>query len=260
MIYPSIDPVALKIGPLVIRWYGLMYLVGFASAWWLGLRRKAQLGNNITDEDISDLIFYCALGAVLGGRIGYMLFYAWPDFIADPLLLFKVWQGGMSFHGGCVGVFLGGGYFARQHKLTWFAIMDFITPFVPIGLGAGRLGNFINGELWGRPTEMPWGMVFPHVDHLPRHPSQLYEMLLEGMVLFVLLWWFSSKPRAKTKVSALFLIGYGAARIFVEYFREPDVQLGFLWAGLTMGQWLSVPMVFVGVYLFMTAEKRDGSI
>ena len=260
MIYPNIDPVALQLGPVAIRWYGLMYLVGFAAAWWLGMRRKAFLGERITDEGISDLIFYCALGAVLGGRVGYMLFYAWPDLIADPLRLFKVWQGGMSFHGGCLGVCLGGWYFAKKQGLQWFAVMDFLSPFAPIGLGAGRLGNFINGELWGRPTDMAWGMVFPHVDTLSRHPSQLYELILEGLVLFTLLWFYSSKPRPLSSVSGMFLIGYGAARIFVEYFREPDMQLGFLWAGLTMGQWLSIPMVLAGIYLIMTAEKRHGFV
>ena len=260
MVYPHIDPVILQIGPVALRWYGLMYLIGFASAWWLGVRRKALLGAHMTDENISDLIFYCAIGTVLGGRLGYMLFYAWPTLMDDPLALFKVWQGGMSFHGGCLGVIIGGWIFAKKHDLKFFAITDFIAPFVPIGLGAGRLGNFINGELWGQPTDLPWGMVFPHVDALPRHPSQLYEFFLEGVLLFFLLWCYSRKPRLLSRVSAVFLIGYGAARFFVEYFREPDLQLGYLWGGFTMGQWLSLPMIIIGLYLLMTAEKRDGSI
>lgn len=255
MLFPQIDPVALQIGPVAIRWYGLMYLIGFASAWWLGLKRKASLGSSTTDEQVSDLIFYCALGAILGGRLGYMLFYAWPELMHDPMSLFKIWQGGMSFHGGCAGVLLAAGYFAHKNKHTWLEVTDFVAPLVPIGLGAGRLGNFINGELWGRPSDVPWAIIFPHVDELPRHPSQLYECLLEGVILFIVLWWFSSKPRPRGQISAAFLLGYSSARIFVENFREPDVQIGFLWHGLTMGQWLSVPMVAFGLLLWVYSAR-----
>jgi phosphatidylglycerol---prolipoprotein diacylglyceryl transferase len=256
MVFPGIDPVALHLGPLAIRWYGLMYLVGFGSAWWLGVRHRSRLGDHITEEHISDLIFMCALGAIIGGRVGFMFIYAWPELLKDPLSLFKVWQGGMSFHGGCMGVLIGGWFFARAHQKTWFFVMDFIAPLVPIGLGAGRLGNFINGELWGRPTDVAWGMVFPHVDHLSRHPSQLYEFFLEGVVLFAGLWWYARKPRPLSSVSAVFLMGYGSARFIVEYFREPDVQLGFLWSGMTMGQWLSLPMVLLGVLLWINSRRK----
>ena len=248
-VFSGIDPVIVSIGPVHIHWYGLMYLIGFIGAWALAQHRRARLGVHITRDDISDLIFYSALGVVIGGRIGYMLFYGWQSLLEDPLSLFRIWEGGMSFHGGCLGVFVGGWWFARKHQLTWFTIMDFVAPFVPIGLGAGRLGNFINGELWGRVTDGSWGVIFPHVDRFPRHPSQLYEFFFEGVVLLTVLMLFSRKKRPVGAVSALFLIGYGSARLFVEIFREPDAHLGLLHFGLSMGQYLSLPMVIFGVIL-----------
>ncbi len=255
--YHGIDPVMVHLGPVAIHWYGVMYMLGFVGAWWLAQRRRHHLSPTLTKDDISDLIFYSALGVVLGGRIGYMVFYGFHTLLADPLALFRIWEGGMSFHGGCLGVFVGGGVFARKHGLTWFAIMDFVAPFVPIGLGTGRLGNFINGELWGRLTDGSWGVVFPHVDQFPRHPSQLYECILEGVVLFTILMVFSSKPRPKSAVSALFLIGYGSARFVVEWFREPDAHLGLLSFGLSMGQWLSLPMIIFGVMLMFWAYRSS---
>lgn len=252
-VYETIDPVLLHLGPIAIRWYGLMYLIGFIGAWMLAQYRRHTLSSSMSRDDISDLIFYCALGVVLGGRIGYMIFYGSSLLIKDPLALLRIWEGGMSFHGGCLGVFVGGWYFARKHGLTWFAVMDFIAPFVPIGLAAGRLGNFINGELWGRVTNGAWGVIFPHVDQLPRHPSQLYECMLEGFILFVILMIFSRKTRPTSAVSALFLIGYGSARFVVEWFREPDAHLGLLSFGLSMGQWLSLPMIILGVMLMFWA-------
>jgi len=194
---------------------------------------------------------------VLGGRLGYVLFYQPSHFLAHPGEIFAVWQGGMSFHGGFIGVLLAMALFAHRNGKPWLALMDFIAPLVPPGLAAGRLGNFLNGELWGRPTDLPWGMVFPQVDNLPRHPSQLYEFGLEGVVLFTLLWWFSSKPRPVGAVSALFLIGYGTSRFLVEFAREPDSFLGTLALGMSMGQWLSLPMVLVGIWMLYRSGRMS---
>ncbi|MDD3608789.1 MAG: prolipoprotein diacylglyceryl transferase [Halothiobacillaceae bacterium] len=250
LVYPDIDPVVLSLGPLKVHWYGLMYLVGFVGGWWLGRLRAARPGSGWTAAEIDDLIFYAALGVVLGGRIGYVLFYHLPSFLADPLMLLRVWEGGMSFHGGLLGVLIATALFARKTGRAFFTVTDFIAPLVPVGLFAGRIGNFINGELWGAPTSLPWGMVFPHVDALPRHPSMLYEAALEGVVLFLLLWWFSARPRPRMAVSGLFLLAYGSFRFLVENVRMPDAHIGYLWADwLTMGMLLSLPMIAFGVLL-----------
>ncbi|MEO5573029.1 MAG: prolipoprotein diacylglyceryl transferase [Gammaproteobacteria bacterium] len=258
LTYPNIDPVALSLGPLKIHWYGLMYLIGFAVVWWLGRIRAKRPDSGWAAEQISDLVFYGALGAVLGGRIGYILFYNFPFFMADPLSIFKVWQGGMSFHGGMVGVFVAMWLYGRKFHKDFFQITDFIAPLVPIGLGAGRIGNFINSELWGRVSDAPWAMVFPNGGSLPRHPSQLYQAFLEGIVLFIILWLYSSKPRPTMAVSGMFLIFYGLFRFLVEFVRVPDAQLGYLAFGwLTMGQVLSLPMILIGVWLVWWAYKGD---
>ncbi|MEO1752234.1 prolipoprotein diacylglyceryl transferase [Thiofaba sp. EF100] len=257
LVYPHIDPVALQLGPLKIHWYGLMYLVGFALAWGLGRLRAEAKG--FGKEEPGDMLFYIALGVILGGRIGYVLFYKFQSFLADPLMLLRVWEGGMSFHGGLLGVILAMAWYARRTDRHFFTVADFVAPLVPPALLAGRLGNFINGELWGRPTELPWGMVFPHVDSLPRHPSMLYEGFLEGIVLFALLWWFSARPRPRMAVSGLFLLLYGCFRFAVEQVREPDAHLGFIFGGwLSMGMLLSLPMILVGAsFLIMAYRKRQ---
>jgi phosphatidylglycerol:prolipoprotein diacylglycerol transferase len=257
LTYPHIDPIALELGPLKIHWYGIMYLVGFGAAWWLGNLRARLPHSPLNQEQIADLIFYGALGAVLGGRTGYILFYDLPAYVEHPLNIFKVWEGGMSFHGGLLGVLLAMWLYSRKLKLSFFVVTDFLAPLVPIGLGAGRIGNFINGELWGRVTDVPWGMVFPHAGDLPRHPSQLYQAFLEGVVLFIILWVYSRKPRPTLAISGLFLICYGCFRSFVEFFRQPDAQLGYLAFGwLTMGQLLSLPMIIAGVMLMLWAYKH----
>ncbi len=250
IVYPKISPVLLQIGPVKIHWYGVMYLLGFAIAYALARVRAEKPYSPITGEQVGDLIFYSALGVVLGGRIGYMLFYNFQVLIHKPFSLFAVWQGGMSFHGGLLGVVLAIAFYAKKINKPYFAINDFITPLVPIGLGLGRLGNFINGELWGRVTNVPWAMVFPHVDLLPRHPSQLYEFFLEGVFLFIILWYYSRKKRPTGSVTALFGVLYGSFRFGVEFFREPDDGLGFVvFDSLTMGQLLSLPMILIGLWL-----------
>ena len=261
LTYPDIDPIAFSLGPVKVHWYGLMYLVGFSAAWWLGRLRARQPGAPMNADQVSDLIFYCAIGAVLGGRIGYMLFYDFGALVENPITLFKVWQGGMSFHGGLLGVITGMWLFARKLGSTFWRIADFTAPLAPIGLGAGRFANFINGELWGRITDVPWGMVFPHAGSLPRHPSQLYQMFLEGVVLFLILWFYSKKPRPSGAVSGLFLICYGSFRIFAEFFRQPDAHIGYIAFGwLTEGQLLSLPMVLLGVGILVWAyKKRDAT-
>lgn len=251
LTFPYINPVAFSIGPLQVHWYGLMYLIGFVSGWLLGHWRTKHYQLDWTSEQISDLIFYAALGVIIGGRVGYMLFYNFPELIHDPLSLFKIWQGGMSFHGGLLGVALALWIFSLKSKKSFLEIGDFIAPLVPIGLGAGRIGNFINGELWGRVTDMPWGMVYRHVDNQPRHPSELYEFGLEGIGLFLLVWIYARKPRPVGRVSAVFLMGYAVCRIIAEFFRQPDPQLGYIAFGwLTMGQILSIPMLLLGFWLW----------
>ena len=258
LVHPQFDPIAIHLGPLGIHWYGLMYLTGFLAFLWLGKWRATNGPQTGWQErDIDDILFYGALGVILGGRLGYVLFYQLSYFLGHPLEIFALWQGGMSFHGGFLGVLLAMLWFAHKTGKRWLSIMDFVAPMVPIGLGAGRMGNFINGELWGRATDVPWGMVFPKVDNLARHPSQLYEFGLEGVVLFSLLWWYSSKPRPVGAVSALFLIGYGSFRFLVEFTREPDSFLGTLALGMSMGQWLSLPMVLVGIWMLVTASKKS---
>jgi phosphatidylglycerol:prolipoprotein diacylglycerol transferase len=250
LIYPEINPVAFSLGPVRVHWYGLMYLLGFALAWILALWRVKHYKLAWTREQVSDLIFYAALGVILGGRIGYMLFYQFHSFITQPWILFKLWEGGMSFHGGLLGVFLALWLFARHTNKPFWEVCDFVCPLVPLGLAVGRLGNFINAELWGRETDVPWAMVFPGAGPVPRHPSQLYELGLEGLGLFVLIWWYARKPRQPGRVSAVFLIGYACCRIFVEFFRQPDAQLNYIaFQWLTMGQLLSVPMLIVGIWI-----------
>lgn len=247
-IYPHIDPVALHLGPLQVRWYGLMYLVGFLGSWGLALWRARRPGSGWTSELVSDFIFYCALGVIVGGRVGYILFYNFSNFLANPLLLFKIWEGGMSFHGGLLGVLVSVWLFARKSGKTFFELTDFVAPLVPLGLGAGRIGNFINGELWGRVTDVPWGMVYRHVGPEARHPSQLYEFLLEGVLLFLIVWFYSAKPKPRMAVSGMFALCYGVFRFSAEFFRQPDAPLGFIAFGwLTMGQLLSLPLILVGV-------------
>ena len=253
--HPAIDPVAFSIGPLAVRWYGLMYLVGFAAAWWLGVRRIGQNRAPITRAQLDDLVFLAVLGVILGGRLGYVLFYKPGYYLVHPLESFAVWQGGMSFHGGLLGVMAAMAFAAWRHRIDYLRLMDFVAPLCPLGLAAGRLGNFINGELWGRVTDLPWGMVFRNAGAAPRHPSQLYEFALEGLALFALLWWFSAKPRRRGQVSALFLIGYGAFRFIAEFGREPDAFLGFLALGLTMGQWLCLPMILGGLGLYAWSRR-----
>ena len=255
LIHPQIDPIAFSIGPLAVRWYGLMYLAGFAAGWWLGQRRIKAGRAPITRQQFDDLIFLAVLGVIVGGRLGYVLFYKPGYYAAHPLEIFAVWQGGMSFHGGLLGVMLAMWIAARRSRVHFLSLMDFVAPLCPLGIAAGRLGNFINGELYGRVTDLPWGMVFRGAGDAPRHPSQLYQAALEGIALFVLLWWFSSRPRPRGQVSALFLVGYGAFRFIAEFGREPDAFLGFLALGLTMGQWLCIPMIAGGLWLFAWSRR-----
>lgn len=258
LVHPQFDPIALSIGSFGIRWYGLMYLIGFVTALWLGRRRAARdAWRGWSPREMDDILFYGVLGVIIGGRLGYVFFYKPGYYLEHPLEIFYVWQGGMAFHGGFLGVLVAMLIFARKSNKTWLGVMDFLAPLVPPGLAAGRLGNFINAELWGRQTDVPWAMVFPSVDDLPRHPSQLYQFALEGVLLFALLWWYSKKPRAAGAVSALFLIGYGVARFVVEYSREPDSFLGILALGFTMGQWLSLPMIVAGAWLLWWSGRRS---
>jgi phosphatidylglycerol:prolipoprotein diacylglycerol transferase len=257
MNYPHIDPVAFSLGPLKIHWYGILYLVAFTSAWWLGRYRARQPNSGWRAEQIEDLIFFGALGVVLGGRIGYVLFYNFAAFLDNPLMLFEVWQGGMSFHGGLLGVMLAIGLYARKQQRGYFEVLDFVAPLVPLGLGAGRIGNFINGELWGRVSDVPWAMVFPGGGPEPRHPSMLYEFFLEGIVLFLIIWFYSSKPRPTMAVSGLFGACYGLFRILVEFVRMPDAHIGYMAFGwVTQGMLLSLPMVVIGVGMIFYAYSK----
>ncbi|RLJ16921.1 prolipoprotein diacylglyceryl transferase [bacterium endosymbiont of Escarpia laminata] len=277
LTYPDIDPVLIALGPLKIHWYGVMYLVGFWCGWWLGRVRAKKPGSGWTVTQIDDLVFYIVVGVVLGGRLGYTLFYGFPRFIEDPVTLLKVWEGGMSFHGGLLGVLIAMWLFGRKYGRTFFEATDFIAPLIPIGLGAGRLGNFINGELWGGVTRLPWGMQVPCVEagdlcsrvgvavdgihSLPVHPNQLYEVLLEGVVLFLVLWIFSAQGRPRMAVSGLFLLCYGAFRFGVEFVRMPDVHLGYLaFDWVTMGQLLSLPMILFGILLLILAYRNRSAM
>jgi len=270
MKYPIIDPVIIAIGPLAVRWYGLAYLAAFAMAWWLGTRRGPMHG--FSKEAISDLVFYGAIGAVVGGRVGYALFYGFGQLIDNPLWLFKIWEGGMSFHGGMLGVLIALWWFGRRTGRGFFAVADFVAPLVPTGLGFGRLGNFINAELPGRMTDSVFGLVYPcsadavraldplctgEYEEFARHPSPLYQAFAEGLVLFVVVWWFSRRRRPTMMTSGVFLIGYGVLRCITELFREPDAHIGFIaldW--LTMGQLLSLPMVLFGIFLVLAARRQ----
>lgn len=278
MIYlHQIDPIALSLGPLKLHWYGLMYLLGFVSAWWLG-RRRVDQGRlpGVDANAFSDLLFYAMLGVVLGGRIGYILFYGFEGFLAHPLSIFKVWEGGMSFHGGLIGVMLAALWWSRRQRMHFFDTMDFVAPLVPLGLGFGRIGNFIGAELWGKYTHANWGVIFPTDPNLKqysaeqlqslyasgalngfaRHPSQLYQAFLEGLVMFLALWFFSRQPRPRYAVSGLFALLYGVFRFIVEFVRVPDEQLQYLAFGwLTMGQLLSTPLILLGVYLLWLSRR-----
>jgi len=271
LTYPDIDPVALSLGPLRIHWYGLMYLIGFVGGWWLGRLRAARPQSAWTVAQVDDLLFYVVMGVVLGGRGGYVLFYAFPQFLDDPLMLVRIWDGGMSFHGGLLGVLTAAWLYGRKSQQGFFGVTDFLAPLVPPGLGAGRIGNFINGELWGKFTDLPWGMQLPcrwYPDHCagltpgatgspPVHPSQLYEALLEGAALFLILWLYSSRPRPTMAVSGMFLLCYGIFRFGVELVRLPDAHLGYLAFGwLTMGQLLSLPMLIAGLGLLWLAGRN----
>lgn len=261
LIHPQLDPVAFSLGPLSIQWYGLMYILAFAGFYWLACYRCRQGAINWSDEQLSDLVFYGALGVVLGGRLGSVFFYNFDRFIQDPLWLFRVWEGGMSFHGGLLGVMFAIYFFSRRVRMPYFFVLDFVAPLVPFGLGAGRIGNFINGELWGRPTDLPWGMVFPQVDALARHPSQLYQFGLEGIVMFGILFLFSTKPRPRYAVSGLFALLYGIFRFAVEFVRQPDANLGFVaWNWMTQGQLLSIPLILVGMILLYIATFRNHQV
>jgi phosphatidylglycerol:prolipoprotein diacylglycerol transferase len=255
LIYPQIDPVMVQIGPLAVHWYGVMYLLAFAAFVLLGRQRARQRPDLAWDaQQIDDLLFAGVLGVIVGGRLGEVIFYQPGYFAAHPLEVFAVWQGGMSFHGGFIGVMLALAWFAQKTGRSFLQVGDFVAPLVPLGLAFGRLGNFINGELWGReaPADLPWAMIYPHVDNLPRHPSQLYQMAGEGLLLFVLLWLYARKPRASGAVSALFLIGYGSLRFVAEFFRNPDTGfLGYLPLGLSTAQWLCVPMIIAGSWLLL---------
>lgn len=258
--FPQIDPVIFSLGPISLRWYGLMYLVAFGLAWWLANRAAKKTDSGWTEQQVSDLLFIGFLGVVLGGRIGYVLFYQFGQFLADPIYLFKIWTGGMSFHGGLLGVLVAMAWFAWRNNKGFLQLGDFVAPLIPLGLAAGRLGNFINAELWGRPTDVPWAVLFPGAGPLPRHPSQLYEFALEGIVLFMLIMLIRRSNPPVGTLGGVFLAGYGSARFFVEFYREPDAHLGVLSAGMSMGQWLSLPMIIAGIALIIYAYSQQHKV
>lgn len=258
LVHPQFDPVAISLGPVSVHWYGLMYLLGFLMFFALGRYRIKQGPKTVvTTELLDDILFYGMLGVIVGGRLGHVLFYQFGHFLDNPLYVFAIWEGGMSFHGGFLGVIVAMIILARKHGVHWLNITDFGVPLVPLGLGAGRIGNFINGELWGRPTDVSWGMIFPYVDDLPRHPSQLYQFFLEGIVLFLLVWIYSTKPRPMGAVTGMFMIGYGVVRSIAEFFREPtEGFMGLLTFGISMGQWLSIPMILAGFALIVWSGRQ----
>ncbi len=263
LAYPQFSPIAFSIGPLAVRWYGLMYVLGFLSAWLLGrsrAARQAELGGPFNVREFEDVLIWGFIGVILGARLGYVIFYNPLHYLHNPLDIFTIWHGGMSFHGGLLGVVFCQWLAGRRYKSGFFSTMDFMAPLVPPGLFFGRLGNFINAELYGKVTDMPWGMVFPGTNGQPRHPSQLYEAALEGLLLFALLWVFSAKPRPRRAVSGLFALGYGLFRFAVEFVREPDAQIGYL-AGnfFTMGMLLCLPLIAFGLFLLYSAFKGSGA-
>ena len=259
LAYPRIDPVAISIGPLQFRWYGLMYLFGFVSGWWLGRRRAATPGSGWQPQEVDDMVTWAIFGVVLGGRLGYILFYDLAYYVSQPAAILQIWHGGMSFHGGLLGVLFAVWMYARRSGRDFMSVVDFVAPLIPPGLFFGRIGNFINGELWGAPTTLPWAMVFPDGGPFPRHPSQLYEAALEGVVLFAAVWWFSGRKRPVGAVSGLFGLLYAVFRFAVEFVREPDPQLGYLAFGwLTMGQVLCLPLFGVGLWLLLRGRPAEG--
>ena len=262
LVHPQIDPVAISVGPISIHWYGLMYLIAFVLFIVLGRYRIKHNQNSVfTPEMLDDMLFFGMLGVIIGGRLGHVLFYQSGYYLEHPLRIFAIWEGGMSFHGGLLGVLASMVFIARKYHLPWLKVTDFIAPLIPPGLGAGRIGNFINAELWGRTTDVSWGMIFPYVDNLPRHPSQLYQFFLEGIVLFILLWTYSAKPRPIGAVSGMFMIGYGTLRSFAEFFREPeDGFMGISTLGITMGQWLSIPMILAGIAALIWSRRQTISV
>lgn len=256
-LLPHLDPILVSVGPIALRWYGLMYLLGFCFALWQAKRQASQPNSGWHSGEVETLLHVCFFGLFLGGRLGYTLVYQYPAFVTDPLSVLRIWEGGMSFHGGLLGVILALGWFARRTQRPFLLVADFIAPWVPVGLGLGRIGNFINGELWGRVTGVPWAVIFPQAGPWPRHPSQLYEALLEGVLLFLLLQHFRHPARPTGTLSGLFLCGYGCLRFIVEYYREPDPQCTALVATLTMGQQLSLPMIIAGLTLLILAYRRS---
>lgn len=258
LTYPNINPVAFHIFSWPVYWYGLTYLISFLSGWVVLSFRARDTWRGFTQDEVSDIVFYAALGAIIGGRLGFMLFYDWYALFTNPLLVLQTWKGGMSFHGGLLGVLFAMFLFTRKTKKRFLELTDFISPVVPIGLAAGRIGNFINGELWGRVTDSPLGMIFPNAGNVPRHPSQLYEFSLEGILLFFILFIYSWKPRPLGAVSGLFALFYGIFRCTAEFFREPDIQIGYLFGGMTEGQLLSIPLILVGILLLVFAYKHKG--
>jgi phosphatidylglycerol:prolipoprotein diacylglycerol transferase len=257
LTFPQIDPIIVQLGPIALRWYGVMYLLGFAFAYWLGMKRAKASNGVWVSEQVDQLIYNCFFGVVLGGRVGDVLFYGFDRFLQDPLYLFRIWEGGMSFHGGLLGVIVAMLWTAYRQKRTFWQTADFIAPLIPFGLGMGRIGNFINDELWGRVTDVPWAVLFPSGGYLPRHPSQLYEAFLEGIVLFAILNWFIRKPRPTGTVSGLFLLGYGVFRFIVEYFREFDAHVNTAEDLITRGQLLSLPMIIGGIVIMLWAYRRQ---
>ena len=258
--HPEFDPIAFHLGVVAVRWYGLMYLIGFALGLILGRSRiRSNQKSSMSIREFDDLLFYIVLGVIIGGRLGYSIIYDLGNVIRSPLSVFYVWEGGMSFHGGLIGVCIAILVYASAKQKNWLVLGDFVAPLAPLGLAAGRVGNFINGELWGRPTDVPWAIVFPQSgSFVGRHPSQLYEFFFEGLVLFMILWVFSKRQRPVGVISGLFLACYGFFRFSIEFMREPDQHLGLLSFGLSMGQWLCVPMIFIGLILVMRAIRRNG--